>query len=115
MVLRSLPHRVRLELRLNDLINYITSIDVKYRHFQNYVKNRSEIERLTLEDFAKHVVSHDSTSVTSLVERIHAFVAPNGRGITNTGLIELLSKSLEVSFPAILISLSTALTYLFQV
>ncbi|KAJ8915966.1 hypothetical protein NQ315_016643 [Exocentrus adspersus] len=97
MVLQTLPDRVRLELRLNDLLDYMTRMDVNYRHFQNYVKEQSELEQLTLEDFAKHVVSHDSSSITSLVERIHAFIAPTGRGITNTGLIKLLLKALEKS------------------
>ncbi|XP_018572018.1 uncharacterized protein LOC108911535 isoform X1 [Anoplophora glabripennis] len=95
MVLHTLPDRVRLELRLNDLLNYITKMDVNYRSFQNYVKDQNELERLTLEDFAKHVVSHDSNSINNLIERIHAFIAPSSRGITNTGLITLLLKSLE--------------------
>ncbi|KAG5894129.1 hypothetical protein JTB14_004067 [Gonioctena quinquepunctata] len=94
-VLQILPDRIRLELRLNNLLDYITRMDVIYRNFQNYAEHKNDFERLTLEDFAKIAVSHDSSSVTSLVERIHAFVAPTGRGITDTGLMKTLVRSLE--------------------
>lgn len=110
MVLHTLPDRVRLELRLNDLLDYITRMDVNYRSFQNYVKDQSELERLTLENFAKHVTSHDSSSISSLAERIHAFIAPSNRGITNTGLIELLLKSLKVSLRYLVLDVSPILT-----
>ncbi|XP_074027669.1 uncharacterized protein [Leptinotarsa decemlineata] len=94
-VLQTLPDRIRLELRLNTLLDYITRMDVLYRNFQNYAKNKNDFERLTLEDFAKSVVSHDSSSVNSLVERIHAFIAPTGRGIIDGGLMKALVGSLE--------------------
>lgn len=60
------------------------------------MKNQKDFERLTLEDFAKHVVSHDTSSVNNLVERIYAFFVPHSRGITDGGLMHLLSKSMEV-------------------
>lgn len=95
-VLHTLPERVRLELRLNDLLDYITRMDVTYRHMSQYLTYQDEIERLTLEDYAKSIVSHDAGSVRNLVERIHAFIVPNGDGFTNTGLLKLLGKSLKV-------------------
>ncbi|CAG9863089.1 unnamed protein product [Phyllotreta striolata] len=95
MVLHNLPDRVRLELRLNDLLNYMTRADVNFRSFQQYANQQNDFERLTLEDFARTVVSHDSNSVVNLMERIHAFIAPSGKGITDTGVLELLVKDFQ--------------------
>ncbi|XP_050311529.1 uncharacterized protein LOC126747077 [Anthonomus grandis grandis] len=94
-ILHSLPDRVRLELRLNDLLDYLTRMQTSYNRMQQYATERREYERLTLENFAKSVISHDTNSAINLVERIHAFVVPNGRGISNTGLFELLAISMQ--------------------
>ncbi|KAJ8946873.1 hypothetical protein NQ318_006783 [Aromia moschata] len=101
MVLQNLPDQVRIELRLNDLLDYMTTMNGTYKHLKNYVKEKRSVERWTLEDFSKHAVSHDSSSVSNLVERIHAFIVPNGRGIgiRNMGLLKLLKKYLEVILP----------------
>lgn len=96
-VLRNLPERVRLELRLNDLLDYKTRLDVTYRHLQQYMTYKDEIERITLEDYAMSIVSHDPDSARNLVERIHSFVVPTGKGIVDTGLLKLLGKSFQVS------------------
>lgn len=89
---------MRLELRLNDLLDYITRMNVMHRSFQNYVNKSNDFERLTLEDFARTAISHDSNSVNNLIERIHAFIASDGRFISDNGLISLLQKSLGVSY-----------------
>ncbi|CAH2006802.1 unnamed protein product [Acanthoscelides obtectus] len=97
--LQLLPERVRLELRLSNLQDYITRTNVAYRHFRNYADKQHQYEQLTLKDFAKFAVSHDSSSVVSLLERIHAFVQPSGRSLdggNDQGLLGLLGKSLEV-------------------
>lgn len=96
-ILHSLPDRVRLELRLNDLLDYVTRMDAYYTRFQHYIKKEKDFERLTLEDFAKNVVSHDSSSVNNLLERIYAFFVSSNRGITDTGVMSLLRNSLVVS------------------
>lgn len=96
-VLQNLPERIRLELRLNDLLDYITRMDVTHRHMSQYIAYQNEIERLTLEDYAKSIVSHDAGSVRNLVERIHAFIVPSGKGFASTGLLKLLGKSLQVT------------------
>nr|CAH7755723.1 unnamed protein product [Callosobruchus chinensis] len=88
------------ELRLNDLQDYITRTNVIYRHFRNYADKQQEYEQLTLKDFAKYAVSHDSSSVASLLERIHAFVQPTARSLdggNDQGLLGSLGKSLELS------------------
>lgn len=67
-----------------------------YNRFQHYVNKQNDFERITLEDFAKTAVSHDSNSVNNLIERIHTFIVSNDRKLTNNGLLELLQRTLEV-------------------
>lgn len=99
-ILHTLPERVRLELRLNDLLDYLTRMDTNYRRMQKYGTEQKDYERVTLEDFARSVISHDPSSVVNLVERIYAFVVPKGQGITNSGLFQLLGTNMQVSLPA---------------
>lgn len=68
-----------------------------YRSFENYANKKDDFERLTLEDFAKTAVSHDSNSVNNLIERIHAFIATQNSGFSDSGLLKLLQESYEVS------------------
>lgn len=95
-VMRDLPQRMRLELKLNDLIDYLVRIHVNYRNLQNYIED-PDIEQHTLEDFSKSVVSHDLSSVLSLLERIHAYIVPIGYGLHNSDLINLLKDMSQVS------------------
>lgn len=94
-ILHSLPERVRLELRLNDLLDYRTRIDASYRRMTKYALHQHAYEQLTLEDFARTVISHDPNSIVLLLERMHSFIVPNGNGISHTGLFKLLDSSLE--------------------
>lgn len=93
---RYLPDRIKLELRLNDLLDYMTRLQVFYGDYLNYYMKHEDFERLTLEDFAKTVTSHGSGSVRSLVERIHAFIAPSDTGFTDSGILGPLSNNLKV-------------------
>lgn len=95
-ILSNLPQRIRLELKLNDLIDYLTRIHINYEYMEIYTSNETDIEEHTLEDFAKSVVSHDSSSTLSLMERIHSYVVPIGHGIHSSGLIQLLQEITEV-------------------
>lgn len=99
VILRSMPARIRLELKLNDFRDYITRVHVAYRHMKAYVNesNSEEIERHTLEDFAKHVVSHDSSSVRSLLERIYNFIVPIGNGFLDMGLLKSIQSFMKVN------------------
>lgn len=95
-ILNNLPQRIRLELKLNDLIDYLTRIHITYEYMVIYTSNETDIEEQTLEDFAKSVVSHDSSSTLSLMERIHSYVVPIGYGLHSSGLIQLLNEITEV-------------------
>ncbi|KAF5282500.1 hypothetical protein FQR65_LT14270 [Abscondita terminalis] len=93
-IINYLPERIKFELRLHSLMDYITRINVFYKNM-NYYTNHSQIEQLTLEDFAKTVTSHDSDSVRSLLERIHAFVVPDEGSLTDTGIINWIGNLQE--------------------
>lgn len=95
-IMMHLPRTIRVELKLNDLIDFITRINLNYRYFGEYTKNESDIERHTLEDFATLTVSHDPGSTISLLERIHAFIVPHGIGISNSGVLNLIKQSNQV-------------------
>lgn len=95
-VLNNLPERLQFELRLQQLLDCITRTNVYYLKMENYVHNTSDIEKSTLKDFANNVVSHATDSVASIVERIYTYIIPHGKGITDTGILSLLSKILEV-------------------
>lgn len=85
-----------MELRLNELLDYRGRIDASYQRMEKYTKN-DNYERLTLEDFAGNVVSHESSSVINLLERIHRFIVQDGEGISDSGLFNILAKNLMVS------------------
>ncbi|KAL3273064.1 hypothetical protein HHI36_014519 [Cryptolaemus montrouzieri] len=95
-LLHTVPERMRLELRLNDLYDYLTRVDVIYSRMEDYVKATHKYERLTLEDFAKSIISHDGSSVINLMERIHTFLVPHGEGLVTSGILGLLVKSFQV-------------------
>lgn len=96
MMLNSLPERIRLELRLNDLLNYHDTVDNSFKTMQKYVKHREDLEKATLKDYADSVVSHDSNSVKGMIESIYTYVVPSGTGINDRGILQLLSKNLKV-------------------
>lgn len=91
---------MRLELRLNDLQDYITRVHISYSRMQHYVRAAHKYEQLTMEDFAGKMISHDLNSVVSLIERIHAFVAPQDEGYINSGILEMLAKTFEEVSPS---------------
>lgn len=99
VILRNLPARIRLELKLNDFRDYVTRIDVAHRRMENYANNSEEIEKHTLEDFAKNVVSHDSSSVLSLLERIFSFVVPPmSIGVPDSGILGSIESFMKVMY-----------------
>ncbi|XP_044728255.1 uncharacterized protein LOC123291881 isoform X2 [Chrysoperla carnea] len=89
-LLQQLPNRLKYELQRNDLANMITQINVAYNYMLNYV-NDTQIERLTLEDFAMKVVSHDPGSVQSLLSRIHYLIVPEGYDFVDRGILYLIN------------------------
>jgi hypothetical protein len=95
MMLNNLPERIRLELRLNDLLNYHDLVGNSFQTMQKYTTYRDYLEKSTLKDYADNVVSHDPSSVRGMIETIYTYVVPSGKGINDRGILQLLSKSLK--------------------
>jgi hypothetical protein len=95
MMLNNLPERIRLELRLNDLLNYHDLVGNSFQTMQKYTTHRDYLEKSTLKDYADNVVSHDPSSVRGMIETIYTYVVPSGKGINDRGILQLLSKSLK--------------------
>jgi len=76
-----------------------------HRYIQRGYDNETEegkwrVERETLEDFASTVVSHSSSSIRSLLERIHSIVAPQqrrGSRLQGPGIFAQLTGAMHVS------------------
>lgn len=88
-----LTRTIKVELRFNDLLQYIDDIDYTYSFMQEYSHHKDSIDRSTLEDYAKSVISHSSSSVRMRMERIHRFVVPKRKYLGHSSLIELLAGS----------------------
>jgi hypothetical protein len=75
------------------------------RYVQRGYNNETEdatwqVERQTLEDFVSTVVSHGSSSIRGLLERIHSIVAPqSGKGsqLQSPGIFSQLTDAMHVS------------------
>ena len=58
------------------------------------------VERQTLEDLASAVVSHSSSSIRGILERIHSILAPQQRKrsqLQRPGIFSLLAEGMHVS------------------
>jgi hypothetical protein len=58
-----------------------------------------QVERHTLEDFARSVVSHDGDSVKTNLQKLHFLIVPDPKGggiIENKGIISLLATGIMV-------------------
>lgn len=71
-----MQNMVRWEIALNTMEEYIRPINTLYKRFRLYQRMKDKIEDHTLMDFANAVVSHDSTSVMSLMAHLHSMAAP---------------------------------------
>ena len=75
------------------------------RYIQRGYSNETEdakwlVERQTLEDFVKAVVSHSSVSIRSILERIHSIVVPQkrtGLRLQGPGIFKQLADVMHVS------------------
>lgn len=105
----SLPDRVALDLKLNNLKEYMRKIDVYYKRMKQYagyhtgykVNRRSirvrRFERFTLENFATEVVAHHPNSVQSLNAHVHEYFMPGQLGIMNSNIVKSFLKLGSVS------------------
>ncbi|GJQ85436.1 hypothetical protein Trydic_g23862 [Trypoxylus dichotomus] len=92
-IVNVLTRTIKVELRFNDLLQYIDDIDYAYSQMQEYAFRRDSIDRSTLEDFARSVISHSGGSVKSTMERVHRFIVPRRKFLGHSTLVDLLAST----------------------
>ncbi|XP_049872978.1 uncharacterized protein LOC126371706 isoform X1 [Pectinophora gossypiella] len=99
LIAKSVGRGARLELRLlemSDLLSRIASAD---RRMREYVRYQRELERDTLENFAKWCVSHDPGALPDLLERVHSLIVPPHKNLLGRGLLQLVLDDLQQDHP----------------
>ncbi|XP_050350897.1 uncharacterized protein LOC126773786 isoform X1 [Nymphalis io] len=84
-----------LELKLHemsDLLSRVSSADQKMRE---YTRNQREFERRTLEDFAEWCVSHDSSALPGLMERVYAMIVPPHKHLLGQSILQVILEDLQ--------------------
>ncbi|XP_046965961.1 uncharacterized protein LOC124534258 isoform X1 [Vanessa cardui] len=84
-----------LELKLHemsDLLSRVASADQKMRE---YTRNQRELERRTLEDFAEWCVSHDSSALPGLMERVYAIIVPPHKHLLGQSILQIILEDLQ--------------------
>lgn len=91
----------KLELAIHEMIDLVSRIENLNHQYEEYVTNYGEIERDTLESFARGVIEDSSFSVKGMLPRIHSLVGgPSGnefRALGNRGLLELVANDMKAS------------------
>lgn len=89
----------KLELKLHDLADLLNRIQTQDDKMQSYVSNYHDLERFTLEGFARWIIAQDTMSVQGLLERIHLLYtgSTDFENLGNVGVIQLLADNMEVN------------------
>lgn len=91
----------KLELVIHEMIDLVNRIGNTYDQYEEYVAHYDDIERETLENFARGVIEDSALSVKGMLPRIQRLVGgPAGnefRSLGNRGLLELIANDMKVS------------------
>lgn len=91
----------KLELVIHEMIDLVSRIENIHSQYEEYVTHFDDIERETLENFARGVIDDSSLSVKGMLPRIQSLVGgPSGnefRVLGNRGLLELIANDMKVS------------------
>lgn len=91
----------KLELVIHEMIDLISRVENIHDQYEEYVANYNEIERDTLENFARGVIDDSALSVKGMLPRIQSLVGgPTGnefRVLGNRGLLELIANDMKAS------------------
>jgi hypothetical protein len=71
--------------------------------------NKNEVENQTLQDFAHSVISHESDSVMTNLQKLHYLIVPDPKGggiIEQKGIMALLATAVVVVFVHKLVKLN---------
>jgi predicted RNA-binding protein with EMAP domain len=95
----------KLELVIHEMIDLVSRVENIHDQYEEYVEHYKEIERDTLENFARGVIEDSALSVKGMLPRIQRLVGgPAGnefRVLGNRGLLELMANDMKVSFESI--------------
>lgn len=91
----------KLELVIHEMIDLVSRIENIHSQYEEYVAHYDDIERDTLENFARGVIDDSALSVKGMLPRIQSLVGgPSGnefRVLGNRGLLELIANDMKVS------------------
>lgn len=91
----------KLELVIHEMIDLVSRIENVHDQYEEYVAHYKEIERETLESFARGVIEDSSLSVKGMLPRIQSLIGgPSGnefRVLGNRGLLELIALDMKAS------------------
>lgn len=91
----------KLELVIHEMIDLVSRIENIHDQYDEYVAHYDQIERETLEKFARGVIEDSSLSVKGMLPRIQSLVGgPSGnefRVLGNRGLLELIAVDMKAS------------------
>lgn len=91
----------KLELVIHEMIDLVSRIENIHDRYEEYVAHYDDIERDTLESFARGVIDDGALSVKGMLPRIQSLVGgPTGnefRVLGNRGLLELIANDMKAS------------------
>lgn len=91
----------KLELVIHEMIDLVSRIENIHDQYEEYVVHYDNVERESLENFARGVIEDSTFSVKGILARIQSLVGgPRSnefRVLGNRGLLELISNDMKVS------------------
>lgn len=105
MTMQGLEYYIRgstkLDLVIHEMIDLVTRIENIHDQYKEYVEHYENIERDTLESFARGIIEDSTLSVKGMLPRIQGLVGgPTGnefRVLGNRGLLELIANDMKAS------------------
>ncbi|XP_060803250.1 uncharacterized protein LOC106138026 isoform X2 [Amyelois transitella] len=89
----------RLELRLHEMADLLSRVSAADAKMREYVTLQRDLEKITLENFAMWCVSHDSGALPSVLDRVHALVAPPHKHLLGRDLFGLVLEDVGEEHP----------------
>lgn len=81
------------QLLFSDLFKSMIQIDRNFDQLQEYSKDESNVNATTIVQFATETVSHRSTSVKMLMDKIHQYITPKVKYIYHGGLLQIIANN----------------------
>ncbi|XP_053609789.1 uncharacterized protein orion isoform X2 [Plodia interpunctella] len=89
----------RLELRLHEMTDLLSRVSAADAKMREYVTLQRDLEKITLENFAMWCVSHDAGALPSILDRVHALIAPPHKHLLGRNLFGLVLEDVGDEHP----------------